>query len=274
MTELSAPRIVLGMHRSGTTLMARLLGDFGVFLGADLSVNAESLFFRRLNERIFRSAGASWAEVAPLLAAMKRPEFIAEEAGQLRRELFERDRLGRFFAAGRERHDPGKPWGFKDPRNSLTLPIWDAVFPDARTVSLLRHGYDVAISLHRRAHAHRAWWKKLHPAYKVSTAMLEFGRCFELWADHQRALQRCGNALSDRFLEIRYESLIREPTESLRRVLEHLELEVTDVALERAAARIDVHRLDDRDRWRGYRDAIAALPDHSLLAELGYEVAP
>src|SRR5699024_9625556 len=47
------PIIVVGMHRSGTSLLSRVLSDIGVFMGNDLSINHESSFFQKINIKIF-----------------------------------------------------------------------------------------------------------------------------------------------------------------------------------------------------------------------------
>ena len=54
------PVLVVGMHRSGTSLLARLLAEMGLCLGPDLTPLYESRFFRRLNQEILGRAGASW----------------------------------------------------------------------------------------------------------------------------------------------------------------------------------------------------------------------
>ena len=54
------PVIVIGMHRSGTSMLTRFIQDLGVFMGKDLSENDESRFFMNLNRWILFQAGASW----------------------------------------------------------------------------------------------------------------------------------------------------------------------------------------------------------------------
>ena len=44
-----------------------------------------------------------------------------------------------------ERFD--QPWGWKDPRNVFTLPLWLRVFPEAKIIYIVRNGVDVAASL-------------------------------------------------------------------------------------------------------------------------------
>src|SRR5699024_2516440 len=40
-----------------------------------------------------------------------------------------------------------RAWGWKDPRNVYTLPIWLRLFPKAKVIFIKRHGVDVAASL-------------------------------------------------------------------------------------------------------------------------------
>ena len=87
--ESSQPVIVIGMHRSGTTLLVRLLMEMGIYMGRKLLKNAESLYFQRLNREMFSSAGARWSVVDPLLRAMENSEFTSEQTENLKRRLTE-----------------------------------------------------------------------------------------------------------------------------------------------------------------------------------------
>jgi len=115
-----APVCIAGMHRSGTSMVTRLLKDCGLFLGAEEELvgpaldNSEGFWENRnfvgLNEDILARFGGSWGEPP---AFPTRWEFgsavdpLLGRAGEL---------VARF---SRHRH-----WGWKDPRNSLTIPFW------------------------------------------------------------------------------------------------------------------------------------------------------
>src|SRR5581483_8650130 len=43
-----------------------------------------------------------------------------------------------------------RAWGWKDPSNTITLPIWLKLFPHARLIHVVRNGVDIADSLYRR----------------------------------------------------------------------------------------------------------------------------
>ena len=47
------PIIILGMHRSGTTMITKMLENLGLFVGAEKEINHESLFFWEINNWIF-----------------------------------------------------------------------------------------------------------------------------------------------------------------------------------------------------------------------------
>ncbi|MBK8351014.1 MAG: hypothetical protein IPL21_04765 [Saprospirales bacterium] len=42
------PIIILGMHRSGTTMITKMLENLGLFVGAEKEINHESLFSGKL----------------------------------------------------------------------------------------------------------------------------------------------------------------------------------------------------------------------------------
>lgn len=44
-SNLSAPIIILGMHRSGTSLLADVLSKKGFFIGNELNVHSEAKYF-------------------------------------------------------------------------------------------------------------------------------------------------------------------------------------------------------------------------------------
>ena len=151
---------VLGPSRSGTSLTARLLELAGVYLGepADLlhgelpelpehsrdvarRANPEGFWehyrLMRLNERILRRLGGNWREPPPLPAGWEGSEELEPEREQARALL--------------EQTFAGRPlWGWKDPRNALTLPFWRSLVPDLRCVVCLRDPVDAATSLRRR----------------------------------------------------------------------------------------------------------------------------
>lgn len=138
---------VLGMHRSGTSLTARLLNLLGMSLGHPLNLLPpapdnpagfwENGRIVQINEEILARLGGTWDEPPAL------PRGWAD--GPDLQDLRERAAAVLAEEFGEERF-----WGWKDPRTCLTLPFWTRLVPDARFVLCLRHPADVSLSLAAR----------------------------------------------------------------------------------------------------------------------------
>jgi hypothetical protein len=126
-------------------MVAKLLHQAGLHLGdpADLMPPAEEnpegfyehLGFVRLNDEVLNAAGGGWD--CPPPADFNWGSSVLEPFRERARALAEP-----LQATG--------AWGWKDPRNSLTIPFWNSVFGPLRTVVLVRNPLEVVTSLHRR----------------------------------------------------------------------------------------------------------------------------
>ncbi len=254
---MTTPVIVIGMHRSGTSLVARALHSSGVNMGLRQSPNAESLAFRRLNEQLLAATGGSWFEVDPARAAV--------QLGASRRGLV--DRAAAALERTRRRHGVAEPWGFKDPRTTLLIPVWAEVFAEARWIYLLRNGIDVALSLNRRAQQQAASpRKRFFGRYFFSADLLSPQACLQLWADYVDAYQKDVTAIApDQLLEVRYEDLLTDAEGELRRILRHAGASEAIIPELAAAIAPPDHPAIDAG-------LLQQLGSHPKLAELGYEI--
>jgi glycosyltransferase involved in cell wall biosynthesis len=138
---------VLGMHRSGTSLISGLLKLLGVYLGPEQHLMKpndfnpkgfwEHRFLTDLNDEILARLGGSWDAPPPFAAGWA----SAPELADLRQ---------RARALIREEFSGHRFWGWKDPRTCLTLPFWQRLAPAMQYVICLRNPVDVARSLERR----------------------------------------------------------------------------------------------------------------------------
>ena len=205
---------IAGMHRSGTSMVARLLHECGMFLGPEDELSQpvrdnptgfwENRAFVRLNEEIMAQFGGRWDDP---------PTFpVGWEFGLEANPFLERaERL-----VGQFRRNN---WGWKDPRNSLTLPFWRRLIPDLKVVVCVRNPLEVARSLLLR-----------------SDPMTTSGS--QLWRIYYRQLLSA--TLPAHRLVTHYQSYFQNPRAELRRVLDWLDLEASDEAIERACAQISV----------------------------------
>ena len=55
-----SPILISGMHRSGTSMVTRILDKCGFTIGNKLDSNSESLFFQRINIWMMSLISSSW----------------------------------------------------------------------------------------------------------------------------------------------------------------------------------------------------------------------
>ena len=125
--------IVLGMHRSGTSLIASMIHKMGVSMGASLLVSDEfnpngyweDNEIKEVNQVFLETVGGSWD------ALITHKEILAGMSPYLNRM--------KAIVSDRGGDDLGKiHWGFKDPRTCLTVWAWSRIIPDARYVVVHR----------------------------------------------------------------------------------------------------------------------------------------
>lgn len=218
------PVIIAGMHRSGTSMLARRLQQAGLFIGADLDPNAESGLFMRWNCWALMQAGCRWDQPESWCL----PPMLADRAQDQLHLIMQDARSCQPFYGKQRRLPPliqyTQPWGWKDPRNTLTANLWLAVFPTARVLVITRHGLDVAASLQRRASdALQQWIPKTGTSYH--RRMTDSGRCctiegaFSLWTTYMQAGQQLQATYPGQVMIVRYEDLLTDPTTHLPRIL-------------------------------------------------------
>jgi GT2 family glycosyltransferase len=140
---------IAGMHRSRTSMMAELLKRCGLELGDEANLVPPSYAneagywedrrFVELNEKVLAAVGGAWDSVPQLHAA-------GAELWRRDKSLSSLTRQGKRLLSSLP---TGRPSGWKDPRNTITLPFWFTVAPSLKVVVCLRNPLEVALSLQR-----------------------------------------------------------------------------------------------------------------------------
>lgn len=126
--------IVLGMHKSGTTLIAEILHHSGIRmvddtdteLGYDTGNKYERSSTKQLNHDILGSEGTHSLEVP-------QPRQLSSTP----------DQRARMQQLVRQLDAPQTDWGFKDPRTCITYPLWASVLPPHRLIVVYRSPQEV-----------------------------------------------------------------------------------------------------------------------------------
>lgn len=133
--------VVVGMHRSGTSLLASLANGAGVSMGQRLMGSGngndaghfEDLDFLGLHEQALIGNGLGPEGFTPS-AEPAVPEPLRAAAAALLAD----------------RRNRGCVWGWKDPRTVLFLEFWAEMLPEARFVFVFRSPWEVVDSFFRR----------------------------------------------------------------------------------------------------------------------------
>ena len=208
---------ISGMHRSGTSMVTRLLNLCGLSLGpaGDLLQAApdnpkgfwESRSLVFVNDDLLAEHGGGWDLLPQMSSGWEAAAASDPRLGGRARDLLN------VLA------ESGELWGWKDPRNSVTMPFWRALNPDLRTVVCLRNPLEVAASLQKRGHS-----------------SLQFG--LHLWLGYNRNL--LDNTGSEDRVVTHYDSYFRDPVAELSRVGAWVGLPVDATTVHRACATTDL----------------------------------
>jgi hypothetical protein len=193
---------ILGMHRSGTSSVARAMNLLGVYLGEEAKVkgtgsdNPEGFWEHReildLQTDLLKRLNRSWNTAAPLPAGWQESDVVRPF----------KEKLSRIIV---DNFSQQAVWGWKDPRTCLLLPLWRDLLGGLKTKLLclfvVRNPIDVASSLSKRepisfGRALGIWFNYCIVALKdgagLPTVFLSYDQFLASW---EPELRRCTAAL-------------------------------------------------------------------------------
>lgn len=215
-------------------MVTRLLHACGLFLGREEELgfdsnngerHFENVRFVALNDEILSRLGGSWNSPPDFPTGwetMPELEALTVQAKKLTKRL-----SNQYY------------WGWKDPRNSLTLPFWRRIVPDLGVVICLRNPLEVGHSLRKRGDL-------------IGIPL------FLLWLTYYRELL---SAIPPQQRVItHYESYFQDPTTELQRVANRIGMEVPADVITSACAHIS----DDLRHHRITESSGIDVPDEVL----------
>ncbi len=233
------PIIIAGMHRSGTTLLSRILEQLGVFLGNKKEENNEAIFFMKENERILRDVvHGAWDLPMPIKFLYAQPKRMNSLINYLRKRLNSFDFFNSFIGPthmNKFLKTDTLLWGFKDPRNSLTWPIWQKIYPEAKYIFIYRNGIDVAASLNDRE------LRNLYVILNefVSSRCVSLKESFDLWEEYNHIFfELLKENPKIKLLKICYENLLQNPQDELKKIAQFLKIEIKEKIIQQITAGI------------------------------------
>lgn len=186
---------ILGMHRSGTSMLAGTLRSHGVYFGDVLDQNIqhnpkglqEAPAILYMHEDLLVKNGGSWH--AP-------PDTIEwQPMHKAVRDL---------YIESRQSH---ACWAFKDPRTLLVLDGWIDVLPSLKAIGIFRHPAEVAASIHKRNG-------------------FDIDKCLDIWITYNQRLLTHRERLGFPILEFVGDGIQMQA--SIQKAIQSLELETPD----------------------------------------------
>jgi len=239
--------------------------------------NHEATFFQFTNEWLLRQVGAAWDNPAPIRYLLENPEMRDKTTDYIRRYLLASPRAisylgGMNYLRYRRIGLASEPWGWKDPRNTFTLPLWLDIFPEAKVIHLHRSSVDVALSLRRRGRREYQlqrfyqglpllhWIRPKRGGFVHSLRCDRLDAGLALWREYVEQGARHVALLKERAFEVSFETLVREPAPTLSALSKFCDLRVDPLAINSACEQINTAVLPSLD-------SAAILPGTALLLE-------
>jgi tetratricopeptide (TPR) repeat protein len=196
------PIFILGLPRTGTTLVDRILGNHSqVHSAGELSALSEAIGI--VVQRIAWPKPTDWRAYAATLGAL--------DGGSIAREYLERSRARR---GERPRFTD------KQPANFFYCGLILRAFPNARIVHLTRHPLAACYAIYKT---------RFRGAWPFSYDLAELGA---FYLGYRRLMAHWHRVLPGRILDVAYEDLVTAQEPTTRRLLEDLELPFEDACLE------------------------------------------
>jgi hypothetical protein len=218
---MEKPFFIVGAQRSGTTLVRLLLNAH-----SKIAIPEEGTFWmpllRRSKNNVQREIKGNELENC-LKYIQKNPQFQSWGLDPL--NTIEKIRaqggctldkiVSEFYVAYAKSFNKDT-WGDKTPSFFRMVPVLDALFPHARFIHIVRDGRDIYLS-----------WRKLNIQNRNISVS-----AFEWIYKVNKARRELESLIPERYLEIRYEDMIAEPSKTLQRICDFLGLHYESRMLE------------------------------------------
>jgi lipopolysaccharide biosynthesis protein len=203
------PVAIAGMHRSGTSMIARLLNLCGLYLGESDDLlpatdNNRAGFWERaklvdINNQILNRLSGGWDMVPSI------------EPGWTSQNIFNNLKIAALQEI--QTLSQHQPWGWKDPRTSLVLEFWIELIPDLKFVICIRNPCEV-----------------YHSLAKQGGVSSQFA--YRLWLEYYKHL--LAHLSPSQYIVTHYDTFFHDPVNELRRLLTFANISATEQQIQDA----------------------------------------
>ncbi len=246
----AAPVVIGGVGGSGTRLFARIFVQAGLFLGSDLNLENDNLWFTLLfrrprwyrklaaqkERRIFTglnlltkamlgAEGVTLDELAFLTRAAFEMSVNFQVSNKTMRGIWPFERARNMLRAAKTSL-PGnyRGWGWKEPNSHIYLPYLFRHFPALKYVHVIRNGLDLAFSINQ-VQLHN--WSFLFGMERPKSKSSIPAASLKYWVRANQRAVELGKSFPDRFLSVNFDELCRSPAQETRRIFDFAGVEIS-----------------------------------------------
>jgi len=236
MDDMEANPIIIGATGgSGTRALRNVLVEVGVFMGVRVNASDDSLDFVEFLD----------AFIEPILSKVHSPNYRLED---LPKEFVHTvsEQLLRCVDKYRSDCAPGRPWGWKNPRNLYIFPFIRKILPNFYFIHLMRDGRDMALS--NNQNQLRSYNRYLFSGREIlSTPEASMRFWSKVNTDFSKTAQ---HHLGARYILLRFEDLCADPRRVICSLCEQIGItnQVADTNLDKAVASLYVP--ESCGRWK------------------------
>lgn len=222
--EMIGPVAIGGVGGSGTRVVAEIIKRLGFYIGGDLNLANDNLWFTLLFKRPdwFSKTHTNEKEILRAFSSFEKImtgarlnsndwSFIYEAAKEISKKGHDKDGNGRGFwpfkrvisIFFRRKFNPDKHigWGWKEPNTHVYLPFIIKAFKNVKYIHVIRNGLDMAFS---RNQAQLFNWG---PLYGVSTDTKQFPLpklSLQCWIEANKKAIESGKLLGKKFFSSKF----------------------------------------------------------------------
>ena len=277
-----SPVIIVGMHRSGTTMISKLLENLGLYVGDEKEINNESIFFWEINNWIFDVHTATPEKPHNLRYCNPTArKVILESLEYFIKSSKRKEYLGKYNNKFKSIKDVNFPYGWKDPKNTFTIDFWSSVFPNPKVIHIYRNPIDCVSSYIERDLKLKNkfdwnWKKRLKRELLISRnfhqnfRLTDIEEGYHLWEEYVTKALSLKSQYTD-FMEIKYEDFLVNPYDNLMNLAAFSGLVPTEQQLLHEVKSIKSERayafLSNEEHYKTYQ----TLKEKPLMKQLGYD---
>lgn len=275
------PVIIIGMHRSGTTMITKMLENLGLFVGNQKEINNEALFFWDINNWIFDITN-SRADLPHNFQYLnpKTKEILINDLNYLIQSGQKKKFLGDKNGHYKSLKDIDFPWGWKDPKNSFTIDLWKEIFLDPIVLHIYRNPIDSISSFIERdlqlKNKYQLNWKKFLKRYFLISKNYHFNfrlysleEGYNLWEEY---VSKCmeQEQYFPQMQHVRYEDFLANPNTHLKLIADFCGLKYTEQQIAEQVKSVKSDRSFAFIKNPEAIDVYLKIKDRPLMKKLNY----